>query len=158
MEPDSKYIHADLSGDGVYISSAYADKFRIKEGDTITLKEKYEKDEYSFKVDGIYDYAASLCVFMERDKLNEAFDLGDDYFGGYFSDTEIRDIPSKYIGSVIDLEALTKISRQLDVSMGDMMGMMYGFSVIIFLVVIYLLSKVIIEKCPVDFHDQDPGL
>ena len=146
VEPDSRYIQADLSGDGVYISSAYADKFRIKEGDTITLKEKYEKDEYSFKVDGIYDYAASLCVFMERDKLNEAFDLGDDYFGGYFSDTEIKDIPSKYIGSVIDLEALTKISRQLDVSMGDMMGMMYGFSVIIFLVVIYLLSKVIIEK------------
>lgn len=146
VEPDSKYIHADLSGDGVYISSAYADKFRIKEGDTITLKEKYEKDEYSFKVDGIYDYTASLCVFMERDKLNETFDLGDDYFGGYFSDTEIRDIPSKYIGSVIDLEALTKISRQLDVSMGDMMGMMYGFSVTIFLVVIYLLSKVIIEK------------
>ena len=146
VEPDSKYIHADLSGDGVYISSAYADKFRIKEGDTITLKEKYEKDEYSFKVDGIYDYTASLCVFMERDKLNEAFDLGDDHFGGYFSDTKIRDIPSKYIGSVIDLEALTKISRQLDVSMGDMMGMMYGFSVIIFLVVIYLLSKVIIEK------------
>ena len=146
VEPESQYIHADLSGDGVYISSAYADKFRIKEGDIITLKEKYEKDEYSFKVDGIYDYTASLCVFMERDKLNEVFDLGDDYFGGYFSDTEIKDIDSKYIGSVIDLESLTKISRQLDVSMGDMMGMMYGFSVIIFLVVIYLLSKVIIEK------------
>lgn len=146
VEPDSQYIHADLSGDGVYISSAYADKFRIKKGDIITLKEKYEKDEYSFKVDGIYDYTASLCVFMERDKLNEVFDLGDDYFGGYFSYTEIKDIDSKYIGSVIDLESLTKISRQLDVSMGDMMGMMYGFSVIIFLVVIYLLSKVIIEK------------
>lgn len=146
VEPDSQYIHADLSGDGVYISSAYADKFRIKKGDTITLKEKYEKDEYSFKVNGIYDYTASLCVFMERDKLNEVFDLGDDYFGGYFSNTEIKDIDSKYIGSVIDLESLTKISRQLDVSMGDMMGMMYGFSVIIFLVVIYLLSKVIIEK------------
>ena len=146
VEPDSQYIHADLSGDGVYISSAYADKFRIKKGDIITLKEKYEKDEYSFKVDGIYDYTASLCAFMERDKLNEVFDLGDDYFGGYFSDTEIKDIDSKYIGSVIDLESLTKISRQLDVSMGDMMGMMYGFSVIIFLVVIYLLSKVIIEK------------
>lgn len=146
VEPDSQYIYADLSGDGVYISSAYADKFRIKKGDIITLKEKYEKDEYSFKVDGIYDYTASLCVFMERDKLNEVFDLGDDYFGGYFSDTEIKDIDSKYIGSVIDLESLTKISRQLDVSMGDMMGMMYGFSVIIFLVVIYLLSKVIIEK------------
>ena len=146
VEPDSKYIHADLSGDGVYISSAYADKFRIKEGDTITLKEKYESDEYSFKVDGIYEYTAGLCVFMERSNLNEIFDLGDDYFGGYFSNTEIKDIKEKYIGSVVDLESLTKISRQLDVSMGDMMGMMYGFAVIIFLVVIYLLSKVIIEK------------
>ena len=46
----------------------------------------------------------------------------------------------------ITQDDLTKVSRQLDVSMGDMMGMMYGFSVIIFLVVIYLLSKVIIEK------------
>ena len=146
VEPDSKYIHADLSGDGVYISSAYADKFRIKEGDTITLKEKYESDEYSFKVDGIYEYTAGLCVFMERSNLNEIFDLGDDYFGGYFSNTKIKDIKEKYIGSVVDLESLTKISRQLDVSMGDMMGMMYGFAVIIFLVVIYLLSKVIIEK------------
>lgn len=146
VEPESQYIHADLSGDGVYISSAYADKFRIKEGDTIILKEKYEKDEYSFKVDGIYDYTASLCVFMERDKLNEVFDLGDDYFGGYFSNTEIKDIDSKYIGSVIDLESLTKISRQLDVSMGDMMGMMYGFSVIIFLVVICLLLSLPIER------------
>ena len=146
VEPDSRYIHADLEGDGVYISSAYADKFRIKKGDTIILKEKYEKEEYSFKVDGIYDYSASLCVFMERDKLNEVFDLGDDHFGGYFSDTKIKDIDSKYIGSVINLESLTKISRQLDVSMGDMMGMMYGFSIIIFLVVIYLLSKVVIEK------------
>ena len=146
VETDSRYIHADLSGDGVYISSAYADKFRIKKGDTITLKEKYESDEYSFKVDGIYEYTAGLCVFMERNNLNDIFDLGDDYFGGYFSNTKIKDIDEKYIGSVVNLESLTKISRQLDVSMGDMMGMMYGFSVIIFLVVIYLLSKVIIEK------------
>ncbi len=57
---------SDLSGDGGYISSAYADKFRIKEGDTIILKEKYEKDEYSFKVDGIYDYTASLAYLWSR--------------------------------------------------------------------------------------------
>ena len=52
----------------------------------------------------------------------------------------------KYIGSTIDVEDLTKISRQLDVSMGSMMNLMDGFSVIIFLVLIYLLSKIIIEK------------
>ena len=52
----------------------------------------------------------------------------------------------KYIGSVVDLDALTKISRQLDVSMGSMMEMVNGFAIMIYMVLIYLLSKIIIEK------------
>lgn len=131
---------------GVYISKAYADKFLLHEGDTITLKEKYEKDEYSFKIVGIYDYTAALCVFMSRSDLNDLFDLGDDYYSGYFSDTEITDIKNQYIGSVVNLDALTKISRQLDVSMGSMMGLVNGFAIMIYMVLIYLLSKIIIEK------------
>ena len=145
IKEDSKYVDADLSK-GVYISSAYADKYKIGVGDSITLKEKYEDDEYTFQVAGIYDYTGGLCVFMDQDKLNDTFDLGDDYFSGYFSNTEITDIKDSYIGSVINLDALTKISRQLDVSMGSMMGMVNGFAVVIFMILIYLLSKIIIEK------------
>lgn len=47
---------------------------------------------------------------------------------------------------MIDLESLTKISRQLDVSMGSMMGLVDGFAVLMFMILIYLLSKIIIEK------------
>ena len=115
-------------------------------GDTITLKEKYEKEKYSFKIAGVYGYTAALCVFMPRSELNDIFDLGEDYYSGYFSDTELTDIKSQYIGSVVDLDALTKISRQLDVSMGSMMGMVNGFAIMIYMVLIYLLSKIIIEK------------
>ena len=57
-----------------------------------------------------------------------------------------QDIDEKYIGSTIDIEDLTKISRQLDVSMGSMMGMVNGFAIVIYMVLIYLLSKIIIEK------------
>ena len=145
VDPDSDYVKVDTK-DGVYISSAYADKFQIKKGDMIKLKEKYEKDTYSFKVKGIYQYSGALCVFMDQQKLNKTFDLGTDYYSGYFSKTKITDIDEKYIGSVIDLSALTKVSRQLDVSMGNMMGLVNGFAVAIFLVLIYLLSKIIIEK------------
>ena len=143
---DNNIVNAGKNSTGVYISSAYADKSRIKIGDTITLKEKYEKDEYSFRVTGIYDYTAALCVFMPRSDLNSTFDLGDDYYSGYFSDTELTDIKNQYIGSVVDLDALTKISRQLDVSMGSMMGLINGFAIMIYMVLIYLLSKIIIEK------------
>lgn len=145
IKPDSKYIDADLE-DGVYISSAYAEKFLLKPGDSITLKEKYEKTKYTFKVKGIYKYSGGICVFMPQEKLNDTFDLGNDYFSGYFSNSKIKDIDGKYIGSVLDLEALTKISRQLDVSMGNMMGMVNAFAIGIYMVVIYLLSKIIIEK------------
>ena len=145
IKDNSKYIDADLS-DGVYISQAYADKMLLEPGDTITLKEKYEDDEYSFKIGGIYDYTGSICVFMPQKELNQIFDLGDDYFSGYFSNTEITDIDSTYIGSVIDLDALTKISRQLNVSMGSMMGMVNVFAIAIYMILIYLLSKIIIEK------------
>lgn len=172
IEPDSRYVTIDFNNTkdkkdeagnkekadnkntanaekesaAVYISSAYADKSLLHVGDTITLKEKYEKEKYSFKIAGVYDYTAALCVFMPRSELNDIFDLGEDYYSGYFSDTELTDIKSQYIGSVVDLDALTKISRQLDVSMGSMMGMVNGFAIMIYMVLVYLLSKIIIEK------------
>ena len=130
----------------VYLSSGYAEKFSLKKGDTITLKEKYEEKKYKFKVAGVYDYVGSLSIFMPMQELNETFDMDKESFSGYFSDSEITDIDEKYIGSTIDIEDLTKISRQLDVSMGSMMNLVDGFSIVIFLVLIYLLSKIIIEK------------
>ena len=161
VENNSKYINikwktSDSASDTdvknvenipeVYLSSGYAEKFSLKKGDTITLKEKYENKKYKFKVAGVYDYVGSLSIFMPIQELNKTFDMDKDSFSGYFSDSEITDIDEKYIGSTIDVEDLTKISRQLDVSMGSMMNLMDGFSVIIFLVLIYLLSKIIIEK------------
>lgn len=147
IEKNSKYIDVDFDdSDEVYISGAYAEKFQLEPGDKITLKEKYEKKKYTFKVKGIYDYSGALCVFMPQKQLNDTFDLGSYYFSGYFSNSKITDINKKYIGSVVDLNALTKVSRQLTVSMGGMMSLINGFAIGIFIVLIYLLSKIIIEK------------
>ncbi len=144
LQEDSKYIKIDTTK--TYISSAYADKYGLKVGDQITLKEEYEKDTYDFTVDGIYDYEGALAIFLGQERLNKIFDLGYDYFCGYLSNTKITDIDEKYISSVIDLDSLTKISRQLTVSMGDMMSLVNGFAIGIFVVLVYLLSKIIIEK------------
>lgn len=73
----------------VYLSSGYAEKFSLKKGDTITLKEKYENKKYKFKVAGVYDYVGSLSIFMPIQELNKTFDMDKDSFSGYFSDSEI---------------------------------------------------------------------
>ncbi|MBO6047926.1 MAG: ABC transporter permease [Erysipelotrichaceae bacterium] len=146
--PDSRYVNLDIDDqdEGVYISSTYNDKYGTKPGDEITLKESYESTEYTFKVAGIYDYEGSVCIFMSQKQLNDIIDVGRTYFSGYFSNTPITDIDNRYLGSVIDFEALTKISRQLDVSMGEMMYMIQGIAVILSMVLMYVLSKMIIEK------------
>lgn len=146
VQKDSRYIQIPDAGDGVYLSSAYADKYDLQPGQFIELEENYGKEKYRFEIRGIYDYMGAVAVFMEQETLNKVFDLGDNYFCGYLSDTPITDIDEEYIGTTIDLEALTKISRQLTVSMGGMMGLVQGFGILIFLVIIYLLSKIVIEK------------
>ncbi|MGN8800736.1 ABC transporter permease [Candidatus Merdisoma sp. HCP28S3_D10] len=146
LQDHSRYIPLGFQDGGVYVSSAYAEKYLLKPGDEITLYEEYGTDAYTFRVDGIYHYEGGLTVFLPQKQLNALFDLGNDYFSGYLSDTEITDVDEKYISSVIDAETLTKISRQLNVSMGGMMGLVNGFAILMFMVLVYLLSKIIIEK------------
>ena len=55
-------------------------------------------------------------------------------------------IDEKYIASVVTEDEVTKTSRQLKRSMGSLMKIFTVFGVIIFVLVIYLLAKIIIEK------------
>lgn len=146
IQNDSRYIDLSLKEGDVYVTSAYSEKLGINPGDTITLKEPYEDKTYELAVTGIYDYEGALSVFMPMEDLNEFFNLGKGTFAGYFSESEITDISEKYIGQIIDYDSLTKVSRQLAVSMGNNMNIVLGFAVVMYLILMYLLSKTIIEK------------
>lgn len=146
IQNDSRYIDLSLKEGDVYVTSAYSEKLGINSGDTITLKEPYEDKTYELAVTGIYDYEGALSVFMPMEDLNEFFNLGKGTFAGYFSESEITDISEKYIGQIIDYDSLTKVSRQLAVSMGNNMNIVLGFAVVMYLILMYLLSKTIIEK------------
>lgn len=143
--PDSEYIDLELEDDKVYISDAFSEKYHITEGDTVELKE-FGGKKYCFEVKGIYHYPSSLAIFMSQEHFNETFDYEEDYYSGYFSNTELDDIDEMYIATEITVADMTKTSRQLIDSMGSMMDMLFGFGVVMFMLIIYLLSKIIIEK------------
>ena len=143
---DSEYIDVDIQEGNVYISSAYAQKFEIAKGDKITLKETYGDKKYQFKVGGIYEYPAGIAVFMTQDDFCETFAMEEGYFNGYFSNEVIDDIEESYIATKITEDDMTKMSRQMKVSMGSMLDMFYAFGILMFMLIIYLLSKIIVEK------------
>ncbi|MBO6302840.1 MAG: permease [Ruminiclostridium sp.] len=143
---DSAYIKLDDAPDGVYISKAFAEKYNVSAGDTITLSEKYENKEYIWKVCGIYDYSAAIAVFMPNDMFNAEFDRKDGDFSGYMSDVHIDDIDEKYIAKTITADDMMKIAAQLDHSMGAYMVYFQYVCVIVAAIILYLLTKIIIEK------------
>ena len=147
---DSRYIEISdlesLEKNEVYISNSYADKYGIVIGDTIKLEEKYTDDTYNFKVCGIYDKCQSIAVFMPIDQYREVFDLDDDAFSGFFSDSKITDIDSNMIASTITKRDITKMCDQLDLSMGSYMQYFQVLCILLSMAMIYLLTKLIIEK------------
>mgnify|MGYP001187529125 FL=1 len=148
IKNDSNYVDIDaasLKSDEVYVTYGYAEKFQIKKGDKITLKEKYEDKEYEFTVKGMYNYPSSFAAFMSDETFKDIFDKEDDYYSGYFSNDTL-DIDEKYVATEITIADLTKVSRQLDHSMGSTFELVKVFAVVLFAVLMFLLTKLIVEK------------
>lgn len=150
IEDDSRYVKiSDLSalkGNEAYISASYADKYSLNVGDTVVLDEKYENKQYEFEVAGIYDHSQALAVFLSNEQYCEIFDMDSDAFTGYLSDSEITDIDEDEIATVITEHDITKMCDQLDHSMGSYMTYFQYLCILLSAVLIYLLTKLIIEK------------
>ena len=118
------------------------DKFGLKIGDTIDLKEPYGNKVYTFTIAGEYRYDAAISVFMNRSDYLKMFNKGDDYF----SNEELTDISEDSIAAVITEADLIKMVTQLESSMLDFMVVFKALGIVIFLLLMYILTKQIIEK------------
>lgn len=144
---DGAYYDMELPEEGVVITSDMAEKYGLKEGDIIVLKEDYGDELYAFKVSDILHYPTSLSIYMSEKAFIEEFEKEEGYFNGYFSNEKLEyDLDESYIAACITEDDLTKLSRQMNISMGNMFGMVNVFAVILFALLIYLLTKLILEK------------
>ncbi|MGN0154786.1 MAG: FtsX-like permease family protein, partial [Lachnospiraceae bacterium] len=150
ISENSRYVNIKdletLNDNEVYISESFRDKYDLVEGDTVLLDEKYENKQYPFKVVGIYDRCQSIAVFMSNESFQSVFNLEDEEFTGYLSDSEITDIEEENIATVITERDITKMCDQLDHSMGAYMNYFQILCILLSAVLIYLLTKIIIEK------------
>ena len=146
VQPDSRYVPFTAGEGKVAISTAYHNKYKLDTGDKIRLKDKYSGKIYEFEIGGYYEYPAIIAAFMDEEMLNKTMGYEEGYFNAYFSDDQIEDIPEKLIATKITVTELTKTSRQITRSMGSMMIVFTVFGTIIYVLVIFLLAKIIIEK------------
>lgn len=150
IAPDSAYVQlpglGNLPEGEAYISASMAEKYGLGKGDTLTLEEKYENESYTFTVAGTYGRCQTIALFLPMERYRAAFGLEEGDFTGYLSDTPLADLPEDSVATVITQRDLTKMADQLDHSMGSYMTYFQYLCVLLAAVLIYLLSKLIIEK------------
>ena len=133
----------------VVISSAMAEKYSIKIGEVVVLDDEESEMNYAFTVKEIAQYSTSFYVFMEIDCMRELFGESDTYYNQVFSDKELDIEPGRLYGVTTKMD----IEKAADVfieQMRPMITMMITFSILIFAVVMYLMMKVMIDRCA--FH------
>ncbi len=146
VQENSRYWK-DFSVDSgtVALSAGMMDKFGIKTGDSVQLTDKYEGKTYTFTVSKTYGSDSSIALYMPISQFNSTFGNDADYFNGYASN-EALNLNERYVATDLTPESMDKIAAQMTNSMGDMMNMLLGLAVAIFLLFTFLLTKTVIDR------------
>lgn len=145
IDEDSDFWDVDVSDGRVVIGAGAERKCGVEAGGAYTFSSNYTDDTYELTIDAVVDDPTDMNVYMSRETFNELFDHDADYFNGYVSDRAL-DIDSAYVASELTPSEMDKIVDQMRDSMGDMGNMLLGLALVIYLVIVYLLTKTVIDR------------
>jgi putative ABC transport system permease protein len=129
----------------IVISSAAAQKFGVKAGDKLVLSDEVNERDYAFTVKNIVNFTSGVYVFLNRDVMQELFDQEDDYYNVVFADHAL-DIDNGRLYATVSKENVEESSQIFTDMMGPMVVMLVAISALIFMIVMYLMMKVMIDR------------
>lgn len=147
LSKNTKYFDVDLK-DGknrVAISSSFAEKYGYGVGDEIVLHDEENDIDYGFTVDSVTQYTPAFYFFMTIDDARELFGAGSDEYNVVFADKDLGVDPARLYATTTkaDIESAAGIFAD---QMRSMVVMIVIISTLIFVVVMYLMMKVMIDR------------
>ena len=144
--PDSRYwTDIDVTDGVIYISRGTIEKTVATLGEPFEAINRREGESYTITATQSTDNEADVALYMTLDDFNRLFDNDADYFNAYAS-AEALDLDARYMARVIVPEDMDKVSVQMEDSMGDFSKLMLFMAVPIYLVLVYLLTKTVIDR------------
>ena len=148
VQEDSAYWKDLGVGSGrVVVGAGLVDKFGWKAGSTVSLYDKYEDKtrEVAYEgTDAVWGTKSNMSIYMSLDDFNEFFGNDAAYFNAYASD-EALELDARYFASETTPSDMRAIGDQFVGMMEDLIAIMVGLSVFIFLLFIYLLTKAVLD-------------
>ena len=149
VSPNSRYWKDLGVGDSrVVFGRGLLDKFGWKEGQQVDFHDKYEDKDYSLMYagdDSAWGSKSDMNVYMAIGDFNELFGNDASYFNGYASDEKL-DLDARYFAGDTTPDDMRAVGDQFIGMMSDLIGMMVGLAVFIFLLFMYLLTKAVIDR------------
>ena len=148
VQEGSRYwTDMDIGSGKAVFGGGLVDKFGFKQGDAIDLYDKYEDKTHTLTFtgdEGTWGTKSTMNIYMSLDDFNAMFGNDAAYFNGYVSDEPLT-LDFRYVASDLTPSDMGAIGEQFTGMMDDMIGMLVGMSVFIFLVFMYLLTKSVID-------------
>ena len=146
IEEGSRYwSDIDVSGGRIILGAGIPEKCLVEVGEPFELLDRFTNDTYTITGVDTCGNPTSMSVYMSLDTFNELFGNEEGYFNGHASDEELP-LDERYVAAEITPDKMLSMAEQMDSSMSGIMRMITWMVVPIYLVLIYLLTKTVIDR------------
>lgn len=146
IQPGSRYWTDVPVRDGhACLGLGVQQKCAIVLGEPREFADKYTGDVYEIVFDETVGNTTTMNIYLTLDDFNRLFGNDDDYFSGYASDMPLA-LNSRYVATEITPDQMLGVAAQLQDSMGTIAQSLLYAVVPLFLILIYLLTKTVIDR------------
>ncbi|OFK23714.1 ABC transporter permease [Olsenella sp. HMSC062G07] len=142
---NSSYWKFDVSGGKIVMGRGLASKCDVRPGSQYTFRDPYADRTYTLAPDVIAGSDTDMNVYMSQSTWAEAFERDKDEFNGYASDESLS-LDERYVAGELTPAQARKVGDQIVTSMGNIGRMLTGLAVVVSLLLIYLLTKTVIDR------------
>lgn len=144
---DNPYYDISVSNrkNEIVVGSAVAEKYRLSVGDKLILTDEVNNQDYAFTVKDVVYLESAFYCFMDIDAMRELFGQEDDYYNVVFSDHAL-DIDTGRLYSTVTRQSVMDACSIFVEMMMPMVILLTSVAAIIFVVVMYLMVKVMIDR------------
>ena len=147
IETNSVIFPYDIATDKneIYVSTSVANKFNVSVGDDFILEDNINNITYNFIVKEVVNYAPGLFVFTEISTMRNLLHKHDEYYNTLFSMKPLT-IETGRLYSTTTGKEIREASKIFMKLMKSLIYVLIISSTILFVLVMYLMVKMIIER------------
>ncbi|MCR5121964.1 MAG: FtsX-like permease family protein [Ruminococcus sp.] len=147
LNENSRYFEArpKKGKNKAVVNNSLVERFGFKAGDRVAFSDTAADRDYSFTVTATVQYSPGFTIFMDIGSMRELFGEDEDYFNAVFSDREL-DIDKGRLYSITSKTDIEKSAGVFVDQMGPLVYTMMIAGTVIFIVVMYLMMGVMIDR------------